>query len=280
MSEASRQPVSTFSMGFDDGSYNELPYAREVAALVRDEPSRADRHARISRSCSTSWSSTWTSRSPTSRCFRLTWCRTLAREHVTVALSGDGGDELFGGYDAYEAQALAARLGGLGDALMPALAARGGGAAADREEEGAGQQGQALHGRRGAPRRAISVTTAGWCISGRGAKERLYARGLARARCRRPTSTRPVRDALARFGAGRSAEPPAVCRPERLPRRRHPREGRSDEHGDVARDPRAVSRRRRHGARVLDARPPQDPQRRAQVGAEAGDARRCCPNGS
>ena len=34
-----------------------------------------------------------------------------------------GGDELFGGYDAYEAQALAARLGGLGEAVMPALAA-------------------------------------------------------------------------------------------------------------------------------------------------------------
>ena len=35
MSEASSQPVNTFSIGFSDGTYNELPYAREVAALFK-----------------------------------------------------------------------------------------------------------------------------------------------------------------------------------------------------------------------------------------------------
>ena len=35
MSEASSQPVNSFSIGFSDGTYNELPYAREVAALFK-----------------------------------------------------------------------------------------------------------------------------------------------------------------------------------------------------------------------------------------------------
>ena len=54
MAEASLQPVNSFSIGFENGTYNELPYARQIAALVQDQSSRADRCRRISRSCSRS----------------------------------------------------------------------------------------------------------------------------------------------------------------------------------------------------------------------------------
>lgn len=113
--------VNTFSIGFSDGSYNELPYAREVAALFKTQhrerqasPDLGDMFERLIVHLDEPFADV--SLFPT---FSVS---ELAREHVKVVLSGDGGDELFGGYDAYQAQALAAKLGWVGDALMPALA--------------------------------------------------------------------------------------------------------------------------------------------------------------
>ena len=121
MSEASSQPVNSFSIGFSDGTYNELPYAREVAALFKTNhrertasPDLGDMFERLIVHLDEPFADV--SLFPT---FSVS---ELAREHVKVVLSGDGGDELFGGYDAYQAQALAAKLGWMGDALMPALA--------------------------------------------------------------------------------------------------------------------------------------------------------------
>ena len=122
MAEAARRgrsTVNTFSMGFADGSYNELPHARRVAErfatrhhegeVVPDVVELFDRlivhldepFADVS-------------------LFPTFLVSQLARAHVTVALSGDGGDELFGGYDAYEADRLARRIA----AAMPRPASR------------------------------------------------------------------------------------------------------------------------------------------------------------
>ena len=121
MSGVGSRPVNSFSIGFTDGTYNELPFAREVAALFKTNhrerqasPDLGDMFERLVVHLDEPFADV--SMFPT---FTVS---ELAREHVKVVLSGDGGDELFGGYDAYQAQALAAKLGWMGDALMPALA--------------------------------------------------------------------------------------------------------------------------------------------------------------
>ena len=96
------QQASTFSIGFNDPSYNELDYARRVAShLGVDhtfeviEPQVADLFDHLMTFMDDPIGDF--SIFPTFLVSRL------ARRHVTVALSGDGGDELFGGYETYVA---------------------------------------------------------------------------------------------------------------------------------------------------------------------------------
>ncbi|MPY88099.1 MAG: asparagine synthase (glutamine-hydrolyzing) [Luteitalea sp.] len=112
MSEAAERrgvSVQSFSLGFDETSYNELPYAREIAhrfgTIHRDDmvtPDLVDLFERLVVHLDEPFADV--SLFPTYLVSRL------AREHVKVVLGGDGGDELFGGYDAYAAYQLAARL--------------------------------------------------------------------------------------------------------------------------------------------------------------------------
>ena len=112
MADAAREngsTVNSFSMGFADGSYNELPYAREVATLFATNhreglvsPDIAGLFDRLIVHLDEPFADV--------SLFPTFMVSELARKHVTVALAGDGGDELFAGYDAYEAQALAARF--------------------------------------------------------------------------------------------------------------------------------------------------------------------------
>ena len=109
MSEVSPTPPLTFSIGFGDPTYSELRFARAVAAhcgtrhheeiltpdylsLLPEVISQLDQPiADFS-------------------VFPTLLVARMARRRVTVALGGDGGDELFGGYDTYRADRLSARL--------------------------------------------------------------------------------------------------------------------------------------------------------------------------
>lgn len=100
MARASSAPVKTFSIGFKAEQFNELPYARLVAErfgtdhheLIVD-PDFHETLDFLSRMMEEPFGDS--SMLPT-----YYVCR-MARQQVTVALSGDGGDELFAGYDRY-----------------------------------------------------------------------------------------------------------------------------------------------------------------------------------
>src|ERR1051325_4579711 len=101
--------VHSFSLGFADRSYNELPYAALVAhrykTIHRAEEVRPDIVGLAERLLD-SFDEPFGDVSA----FPTFMISELARREVTVALSGDGGDELFGGYDHYRAHRWADRI--------------------------------------------------------------------------------------------------------------------------------------------------------------------------
>jgi asparagine synthase (glutamine-hydrolysing) len=108
MSEVSSTTPLTFSVGFADTSYSELAYARQVA-----EHCGTQHHEEILRPDYLAILPEVVAQldQPIAdfSVFPTLLVARMARARVTVALGGDGGDELFGGYDAYEADRYAHR---------------------------------------------------------------------------------------------------------------------------------------------------------------------------
>jgi len=112
MAQQSSRPVQTFSIGFPDASDSELPWARRIAERYGTEHHEATVGPRIDELLDATVRHHGEPFADSSAV--ATYCLSrLARQSVTVALSGDGSDEIFAGYTRY----VTAQLGHVHDVL-------------------------------------------------------------------------------------------------------------------------------------------------------------------
>jgi asparagine synthase (glutamine-hydrolysing) len=134
MAKLSARPIKTFSIGFPETRYNETQHARRVAQALG-----ADHHELILEpdALESIEDIAWFLDEPfgDSSALPTYMVSKLASQHVTVVLSGDGGDELFAGYDKYVVERKERRhrfvprpvrraLGGIGRAMREEMFGR------------------------------------------------------------------------------------------------------------------------------------------------------------
>ena len=100
MSLQSKEPVKTFSIGFEEATFNELPYAAAVAEKYKTEhheivvrPDSIALMSRMAQMCDEPFGD--------EACIPTHIVSEFAARQVKVVLTGDGGDELFGGYESF-----------------------------------------------------------------------------------------------------------------------------------------------------------------------------------
>jgi asparagine synthase (glutamine-hydrolysing) len=100
MALQSPDPVKTFSIGFEEAEFNELPYARELASQYHTDhhelivrPDSVDLVSRLAYHFDEPFADT--------AAIPTYLVSEFAAQHVKVVLTGDGGDELFAGYDSF-----------------------------------------------------------------------------------------------------------------------------------------------------------------------------------
>jgi asparagine synthase (glutamine-hydrolysing) len=100
--ESSKQRLKTFCIGFREPKFDESPYARRIAAHLGTEHHELFVTTKEAQAVVPQLPLLYDEPFADSSAIPTFLVAKLAREHVKVALSGDGGDELFGGYDRYE----------------------------------------------------------------------------------------------------------------------------------------------------------------------------------